>query len=1023
MGKQKQYEGAVDSVFDFIFANSKSKSKPLRYRPTGMSGADEMTKALAAIAGNPALMITQQGMEHINETLLSAKLFEFRLDYDKQYDETINPQFDKNASRVRVRFSDLGKVANDPNKFVDGIYKKMQQERALSKTFLPAMMFGMDQALTAGYAKKNGMNISDALKLSKSAQIRPDQQMLDMNRELIGQNAAINHEIRKIKSELERSGLDPKSPAFASAVQDEIRRRGNDIKKRSDDFANLLQENKEMRNLDLMREYKAKKPDDDKSTDSPLYTSFNANKASLRSDLINKKGMTGAEADALITSLERELRGNVGHGISTYRTNLYKNYDYKAAIASSLEDRERLHRSKAIVLGYERFKGNGERASGNIDASIKELKGIIKSTDDPRLKQQYQGLLGELNTLKKTGDDTAGKASSFWAGTPSRGNEKYNAEVFQRQLRVEEISLNKRIREAKQSGDAFEVKMLQAQRQQLRSFRLNAQGVPGQEWRYRFANVDAFRKSFQTVAQGGLGPGLMNGTIFMEPVVGSAAPGTFGDVSFLENRGRDKDGNLIIADRFSAGGKYSVDFKKGDGTIDSYKPENIIVPRNTPYGYGELASLYYFTPISMLKTVAWNGEGFHYLAHRRVQSLQMDLAKEANVNALKSIFGGFNEDQLKKLGFGKDFTADADGFAGNYLAVIEHLKVLESEGKLSPEMKSLLKKVSRKYNLGSRFSRIGAAYNRMGPWRVTQNLASSISGFFWEKMGLKATTNNILMRLSSNEIWTEAVGKFMGGGIGLSQLLRTGITTAANAVGVVFGGPIGQAALGIITWVATGLLMKLSKPFMQIFMTAMVGLMIVVCAIPFVIEGFFSRSNVAATAMEPGIAQICGVEIYPGDPVDPTPGVGDGEVPPDAICPVNIGAVCNQGPNGTWSHSKMGTLAIDLGVNAGVWKAPSDGTVTQSVASMDCEWDPGNNRGGQMVFQDTFGNTYRLLHADPLVGTGPVSQGTPIARMSTGLPRSLCWTGAHYHLEVQSGGGYMNSLQWYNDLSCGIQGC
>jgi len=120
----------------------------------------------------------------------------------------------------------------------------------------------------------------------------------------------------------------------------------------------------------------------------------------------------------------------------------------------------------------------------------------------------------------------------------------------------------------------------------------------------------------------------------------------------------------------------------------------------------------------------------------------------------------------------------------------------------------------------------------------------------------------------------------------------------------------------------------------------------------------------------------------------------------------------------------MGTQALDVGLNAGVWRAPEEGTVTLANRSAMCEWDPGFSRGGEVVFQTNNGVRYLLLHADPLVRAGTsVPTGTPIATISTGLPPNRCWTGAHYHLEVRASGAIQNSLNWYNGLGCGIVGC
>lgn len=75
-----------------------------------------------------------------------------------------------------------------------------------------------------------------------------------------------------------------------------------------------------------------------------------------------------------------------------------------------------------------------------------------------------------------------------------------------------------------------------------------------------------------------------------------------------------------------------------------------------------------------------------------------------------------------------------------------------------------------------------------------------------------------------------------------------------------------------------------------------------------------------------------------------------------------------------------------------------------------------------MKFTDDKGNVYTLIHVKALA-SGKVSKGTPvaIAQGNDELNPGYCWTGPHFHLDVNSGGGYVNTETWYREvLKCNI---
>jgi len=88
-----------------------------------------------------------------------------------------------------------------------------------------------------------------------------------------------------------------------------------------------------------------------------------------------------------------------------------------------------------------------------------------------------------------------------------------------------------------------------------------------------------------------------------------------------------------------------------------------------------------------------------------------------------------------------------------------------------------------------------------------------------------------------------------------------------------------------------------------------------------------------------------------------------------------------------------------------------------------CRGD-GSNYGGWTTFVDNEGNSYRIMHATPMVGTGPVTKGTVLARMQgrDELTAGWCWSGPHMHLDINAG-GWKNAVEWYTSLGCDVPTC
>lgn len=143
MPKKKQYENALDSVFDFVFTESQKapdKRKPLKV--TGADGTTEFVNAIAAVLEQPG--------QFVNNTTIDA------------FNDLVNPEIAtvELSPTEKVKFSLLnvkGTLENDMS-FVDKQFKRLEDNRKLGK-----LAWG-GQALSAlvatSWAKKYGLDFS-----------------------------------------------------------------------------------------------------------------------------------------------------------------------------------------------------------------------------------------------------------------------------------------------------------------------------------------------------------------------------------------------------------------------------------------------------------------------------------------------------------------------------------------------------------------------------------------------------------------------------------------------------------------------------------------------------------------------------------------------------------------------------------------------------------------------------------------------------------------------------------------------
>ncbi len=140
--KQEQYEDALGSIFDFIFAESQkppNKSKPLKV--TGIDGTTEIVDALAAAVENPAMFV--------NENTLNA--FQDFVDID-----LAKIDLDQRGGQIRFRLKNIGKMLRDPSGYIDSQFKTAEAIRKSQR--MAAAGEAMRGVVAGSWAAKKGLD-------------------------------------------------------------------------------------------------------------------------------------------------------------------------------------------------------------------------------------------------------------------------------------------------------------------------------------------------------------------------------------------------------------------------------------------------------------------------------------------------------------------------------------------------------------------------------------------------------------------------------------------------------------------------------------------------------------------------------------------------------------------------------------------------------------------------------------------------------------------------------------------------
>ena len=1055
---------AVASLFDFIFANNKQQGKLRPTEATGFSTTDAVAGAMAQVVSAPAVLAGEQAMNLADDTLFDQqKLVEFKFDQDPRRAARYG-KFDPNESRFRIRLRDLPSVVKDPNKFVSGIYQKTAAQRKWSAYAKPWAAEKVDYVNSMGYAYKNGANASEAEKFGLSANIVVDEATHRANRELLAENAVIESQIEQAKIDVQRRIDSGQLPADADYAQEVRMYLSNETNvairdKYVNDIVGSLNRSKLLQGADFLENINRNEE------------AINVRKRELVAQLQQSGNYSEASARSVVDNFFRELDKNFDVGATRYRMNYVRNANLKSVIASDQAVADRYHKLANAALIWQRNRADedfvfnidsdgskSDKKGSGVNTTLRQINREIAQLRRDGGDAAYIARLEEIKgSMQKSLATGRGRSRSvITLGGGGRGpNRNERVAQLQSQLDYDIARLDYKHNQELNSANPnqFDIQKWFRQKNELENIRNgitpDSLGRTGSRARVALQQYESVRGLYTAATTPIEGWQLASGLWFAKSISENPlAPGEIGGYtrSYKTFTRGEGEKNALGIDSWGDNGRLEYN---DDGSVKQDHAGNhyrgyILRRRDLQtsplaQSYSKLSALRYLAPTALAKSLLWNGEVFGYLADSRSLDLENHLARgDATLAAYLLNLHGNNPGLLNDYELGSIIDGDEVNWGllhKNPHKLAALLKDESEAGRLDGAIGSYAKRFYRKYDSILRNASISRWYT---------NINSRYSAYFNRFRGavmkytgiggaLDVAREKYVMKFlqryfKGDDAYQAMVAGFAGGKVGLRGMTRQFIITALKA------SPIGRITI-LLNFVADGLadrLVQATQPFIQLAVTALVGFILLFCFGTLVILDNtvfrWSRPRTVEYAYQvPGEAVMCigSGDVDLGEPGQPP--TGTGSVPPGSICPINQGAVCTQGPNGRWSHAALPSHAIDVGLNAGQWRAPSSGTITSSQASVPCViggTNYGVSLGGIVVFEDTNGNRYRMLHVTPMRGTGTVTKGTPIAQIDLSVPRSPCWSGPHYHLEVLTAGGHVNTLDWYNNkLSCAVGFC
>ncbi len=448
--------------------------------------------------------------------------------------------------------------------------------------------------------------------------------------------------------------------------------------------------------------------------------------------------------------------------------------------------------------------------------------------------------------------------------------------------------------------------------------------------------------------------------------------------------------------------------------------------------YEGMNSLYYMSPATWVKSLA-TGEIFAYRAY-----VVEKVFKKKMEEVLSQSIEGFNMDNFLKgvlNGNGQDYL---DLWEGNV------------SDEVFRKIKNFVMKEERLNKLAYQFSAIARARDRIKKY-IEENIAKE----------LRDTVGNQLLKVAFIKKFGEtAVNTWMEKG-GLYGLAKGLIVAGLQAIGFTVAGPLGNFVVGLLSLIATSVVIKLAKPVLKF--GVQIVILVVIGFLGLGVMGYGAFHLLVFSQYSHVVPnQIVQCPAYhslgllpvdepfgPGDPDWPGPGgelppFTPGNLPPGQECLFSHGPNlrCTQGPFSYCSKdpeyinhyrpSHINSPAVDVAVG-GNFHAPTFCNLAQGnckVLATGQGTCGGANKypaGGYVMFEATHaGRTYQfhILHVAIGVSTGQsLYSGQPVASIVDSPDWRMCSSGLHGHLTAKVNGSYNTQAIMNQDFNCNIGYC
>lgn len=1061
--KQKGYQGAMDSLFGFVFSQSNKKPGKLRpVRPTGYKApSDEIANGIGELMGKPWLYAADNVMNPITDALFGQEWFNF---VASNVNTAKGPRLGGGAAEVSIKTKGIAKLIKNPGSLVDSAYEAMKAERSWSNIWGYQLGRGIDAAAAMAVAWRAGKvlgkspfsaeeiwNLGSAARDTTGISMKQGMQKMAIKASVYDELAA---EAKKSGGKVDYAKVDEMAEkVFQASVATKELRKGRTTAGLAGGMGGPVH-NVEREILRLTAEASKTIADPVKAREAAVAAYMKGNGidgrefANLRireNDFRNELTKLGFNSQQQTDMIDRIGLKHRNYGFNylddkdphRYRDALGDYHHSRQellkqgvldAVASGksqseinqlLEERQKSVVGENMAVMFQRLKSPTDSQSEfSFGPSVAFIDGLISANkSNAALVTSLNNIKSKINQAEQNHIRGISKDPATWNIAGALRTSRLYSNQYLAQG-AEKTSLVNRnigpISQGWQQDDKFarQAVMLEieAKRAVLFSDRAAIDAMPDSpektaRLKIFFDESSALDRSQNAIKRLPL-------TNFRNNIGnGVVAWRSFKSV-FLEGglAGEILSGTFWLKDEFwgpSSLKKINIASEEGGAYVTK-----IAVPKvNLPH-YKILTDLYYMRPDVMISTLT-NGTHFYYFAYMNQQKARLGLAalliKEPSLKTDLETFLGIGPDGDFETGLDKKFLPAFDELMKKYPSgpIHDHLVKLQ---KYTDKIK--------------RYGKVGKFFqSKLG---IAERLSAPVKKF--TELVKNKVTGPLLLRLSSNPDWKKKVKGFLDGapdGLGLNDLLISGLKDWLSALKVI---PVGWVGIlvSIASYFLPDLMDKITKPISKAFVYSIWIFLFLVCAfVSFLVSSATGRS---IPQMYYNPAQAIGGAA--GEEYDPDAPIGSGTVPgtggpllsvPDlsyAQCPINNSFACTQGPKGSFSHTldyytKRGVLPIDI-VPSGddYFYAPDDGTVSHISSNGMCGTS-GYSYGGSLWFTDSKGHTYNLLHVVPeanLQNGSEVKKGDKICRVQRNIAadcdssgnncKNPCWTGAHIHMEI-----------------------